>query len=109
MPLARAPVVLDPAHVGGWFEGRAVASWDPVTLARGLSVDEAAEYLDAAYAGRGHELCVVVADYDGSCTVLCYEGCVVSDGEGWVSIGEIDLSPLSETSAQSGPDHLAAR
>ena len=46
LPPSRHPVVLEPAHVGGWFGGKTLASWDATVCERDLSVSEAAAYLD---------------------------------------------------------------
>jgi anthranilate/para-aminobenzoate synthase component I len=107
LPPSRHPVVLEPAHVGGWFGGKALASWDAVLCERGVTVGEAAAYLDASYAGTGHGLCVVLAEYDGRCTVLCYDGHVVLDDEGWTAVGEIDLAPLGDVESSPEPTELA--
>lgn len=70
MPKPR--VELCPASPRGWFDGTWLTAEDAIESVSGCTLSEAADILEASFAGRGHALTAVVAGYDGTCSVVCF-------------------------------------
>ncbi len=66
---AGARLDLRPSSQRGWFGGRRIEASGAESVVAGASLAEAAEALEAAYAGDG-ALVAALAAYDGTCTVM---------------------------------------
>jgi anthranilate/para-aminobenzoate synthase component I len=110
---ARCPVVLAPTRSEGWFDGRALACWDPVERLDSVPLPVVAERLDATFRGAGPPVSVAVLEYEGTASLRSYAGFVSWSNTStkrrpWHPTGDIDLSVLASftPSAASRPAPL---
>lgn len=71
------PLVLMPASERGWFSGRALMASEPDRVERGLTLERAAEGLEAVFSGRESGVVAVLATYEGDCTLVHYDTAVL--------------------------------
>jgi anthranilate/para-aminobenzoate synthase component I len=104
----RCPLLLAPTHADGWFDGMPIAAWDPSMREPDSDRAHAAERLEASFAGDGPPLTAALLGYDGTASVLSYDGFLTRAGATWESTGGIDTDPVDGGEpAPFEPDELA--
>lgn len=66
----QARLRLAPSSARGWFGGRALLARSPVAARAGATLREAGAALEAAFEGTDAGATVVLASYDGTCTIV---------------------------------------
>lgn len=79
----RRPLILWPSSARGWFGGRAVVAWAPISVRHDVSLADAAAALETAYTAEKPVLVAVLAAYHGRCTLVRYAGALVGEADGW--------------------------
>lgn len=108
LPAGCSPLVLAPGSVRGWFGGRAIIAWSPVSLSSGLPLSTAAAELERAFCAGVPCLAAALLPYEGAATSARYAGGLVHTAEGWRVWGELDAADVPVPVARpASPDPLA--